>query len=314
MLNYLHKKIKCTQNCGDICWCLPDLISINLKNGEINNLLNKVIKYYSEEEDEWFRVKVVELIKDKIVKVSYNINKTEIIDLNKLKYKTCDFISLNNFFECKYCKRNFNKLDYNYHTENNKKCKKRRRDDLIAKRILRKKKQIINRSKFKINEKVFAHWNNDKSEYFLGRIININLNGTYDIIFDDGYDHDEVKETDILGLKIDNGGIYVTAKKQHTKDGGKYYEGRIIGINKDYEDHYIVKFNKINKNKRSYSFIQYDVRFDEIRKKNYCCDHCSLNFSNKRNLNIHIKKHHNLSINDELNLFSNMIGRINSEN
>ena len=60
--------------------------------------------------------------------------------------------------------------------------------------------------------------------------------------------------------------------------------------------------------------ISSDVRHDEIYKPNFCCDKCSLSFPNKYSLKNHIKKHHSTTINQDVDLFSNMIESIIFEN
>ena len=79
--------------------------------------------------------------------------------------------------------------------------------------------------------------------------------------------------------------------------------------NKNMLNCYIVKFY-LNRRRKQYYRIQLDVKHDEIYKPNFCCDKCSLRFSNKYNLKNHIKKHHSTTINQDVNLFSNMIESI----
>lgn len=327
-----NNKIKCYNNCGEDCWCLPDLCSINLNRATDKKIGEFIEIYYEDPLDEWCKALVIDHIEEDKYKVKFeSTNRVVELNLKSFEYVKCNSINLNDCVKCKYCNKIFNTNDYNYHIENNIKCKKkkeeeiieeqnkkrkREKDEILEKRKLKKykkqQKELNKISKFKIDEKVFAHWDGDRSQYFLGEIININTNKTYDIFFDDGYIQNDVKEVDILELNSKKG-VEVLAKKNNSVNG-KYYKGRVIGVNKNKFNCYIVKFYLNSNKRRQYHEILSNVRHDEIYKPNFCCDNCSLSFPNKYSLKNHIKKHHSTTINQDVNLFSNMIESIIFEN
>ena len=219
MDEFIKNNIICTNNCGEDCWCLPDLCSINLKIATYK-LINNYIEIYSETLDEWCKALVIDRIEEDKYIVQFETTK-RIVELNLkyFEYVKCNSINLNDCVKCKYCNKIFNTNDYNYHIENNLKCKKkkeeeiieeqnkkrkREKDERLEKRKLKKykkqQKELNKISKFKIDEKVFAHWNGDRSQYFLGEIMSINMNKTYDI-FDDSYIQNDVK-SGYIGIKF----------------------------------------------------------------------------------------------------------------
>lgn len=326
-----NNKIKCYNNCGADCWCLPDLCSINL-NIATDKKIGEFIEIYYDPLDKWCKALVIDHIEEDKYKVKFETrNRVVELNLKYFEYVKCNSINLNDCVKCKYCNKIFNTNDYNYHIENNIKCKKKKEEEIIEeqnkkrkrekderlekkqlKKYKKQQKELNKISKFKIDEKVFAHWDGDRSQYFLGEIVSINTNKTYDIFFDDGYIQNDVKEVDILELNSKKG-VEVLAKKNNSING-KYYKGRVIGVNKNKFNCYIVKFYLNSNRRRQYHEILSNVRHDEIYKPNYCCDKCSLSFSNKYNLKNHIKKHHSTTINQDVNLFSNMIESIIFEN
>lgn len=331
-----NNKIKCYNNCGEDCWCLPDLCLINLNIASDKKIGEFIEIYYEDPLDEWYKALVIDHIEEDKYKVKFETtNRIVELNLKSFEYVKCNSINLNDCVKCKYCNKIFNTNDFNYHIENNIKCKKKKeeeilkeqnkkrkrdKDEILEKRRFKKykkqQKELNKISKFKIDEKVFAHWDEDRSEYFLGEIMSINTNKTYDIIFDDGHIQNDVKEVDILELNSKKG-VEVLVKKNHSING-KYYKGRVMGANENKSNCYIVKFypnnSKSNSRRKQYYKTQSDVRHDEIYKPNFCCDKCSLSFSNKYNLKNHIKKHHSTTINQDVDLFSNMIESIIFEN